>query len=124
MLEGVDKVLSDICKGHFVIPKVVHAPEVDHEVDHAPEIHHAPEEFWFLNVDNNIPASSQGTSERTKNATDYLKTLLHPINPILEDSAGDQDLPDLSLNQILEGKTRAIAARMFFEVLVSLNVCF
>ncbi|XP_068499058.1 sister chromatid cohesion 1 protein 1-like isoform X3 [Phaseolus vulgaris] len=64
------------------------------------------------------PVGSQGTSERTKNATDYLKTLLHPINPILEDSAGDQDLPDLSLNQILEGKTRAIAARMFFEVLV------
>jgi len=59
-----------------------------------------------------------------RNATDYLKTLLHPINPILEDSAGDQDLPDLSLNKILEGKTRAIAARMFFEVLVSLNVCF
>jgi len=51
---------------------------------------------------------------------------LNPITPILEDpaitpisegSAGD--LSDLSLNKILEGKTRHIAARMFFEVLVS-----
>jgi len=41
---------------------------------------------------------------------------LNPITPILEDPAGD--LPDLSLNRILEGKTRHIAARMFYEVLV------
>ena len=37
-----------------------------------------------------------------------------PINPISEDPS-----MELSLNKILEGKTRKIAARMFFETLVS-----
>ncbi|KAK7334781.1 hypothetical protein VNO80_26545 [Phaseolus coccineus] len=82
----------------------------------------ATDEFWFLNLGNNTAASSRGTSgsnmtlsERTKYAAEYLKRL-NPITPILEDPAGD--LSDLSLNRILEGKTRHIAARMFFEVLV------
>ncbi|ESW21067.1 hypothetical protein PHAVU_005G038800 [Phaseolus vulgaris] len=82
----------------------------------------ATDEFWFLNLGNNTSTSSQGTSgtnmtlsERTKHAAEYLKRL-NPITPILEDSAGD--LSDLSLNRILEGKTRHTAARMFFEVLV------
>ncbi|BAT93020.1 hypothetical protein VIGAN_07190500 [Vigna angularis var. angularis] len=100
------------------------------------DMHHvinsaATDEFWFLNLGNNTPASSQGTSgsnmtlsERTKYTAEYLKRL-NPITPILEDpaitpisEASTGDLSDLSLNKILEGKTRHIAARMFFEVLV------
>lgn len=41
-----------------------------------------------------------------------------PINPISEGLS-----EDLSLNKTLEGKTRKICARMFFETLVSfLNI--
>ncbi|KAJ1434385.1 Winged helix DNA-binding domain superfamily [Sesbania bispinosa] len=77
------------------------------------------EELSFLEVENNTPASSQGTSTsigtlsvRTRAVAQYLKTH-SPITPILEDPAGD-----LNLNKILEGKTRKLSARMFFEVLV------
>lgn len=44
----------------------------------------------------------------------YLKDY-SPCTPIPE-----QPAEDFSLNKMLEGKTRKIAARMFFEVLVSL----
>ncbi|TKY49548.1 Sister chromatid cohesion 1 protein 3 [Spatholobus suberectus] len=77
------------------------------------------DEFWFLKLDSNTPASSQGTSgtnktlsERTKHTAQYLERL-SSITPILEEPAGD-----LCLNKILKGKTRHVAARMFFEVLV------
>lgn len=43
----------------------------------------------------------------------YLKNH-SPISPIAEDPG-----EDLSLNKILEGKTRKLSARMFFETLVS-----
>ncbi|RDX59867.1 Sister chromatid cohesion 1 protein 3, partial [Mucuna pruriens] len=62
------------------------------------------DEFWFLRLDNNTPAS--------RHTAQYLERLAS-ITPILEEPAGD-----LSLNNILKGKTRHIAARMFFEVLV------
>ncbi|XP_061345461.1 sister chromatid cohesion 1 protein 3 [Gastrolobium bilobum] len=76
------------------------------------------EELGFLEMENNTSASSQGTSKsinelsvRTRAAAQYLKRH-SPITPILEDPVGD-----LSLNKILEGKTRKHSARMFFEVL-------
>ncbi|XP_054813722.1 sister chromatid cohesion 1 protein 3-like isoform X1 [Prosopis cineraria] len=77
----------------------------------------AEEELNFLEADN-TPASSQGNegvnslSVRTRAVARYLRNL-SPISPIVEDPA-----EDLSLNKILEGKTRKIAARMFFETLV------
>lgn len=47
----------------------------------------------------------------------FLKNL-SPISPIAENPAED----DLSLNKILEGKTRRISSRMFFETLVSSEI--
>jgi len=48
----------------------------------------------------------------SRHAAQYFERL-SSISPILEEPAGD-----LSLNKILKGKTKNIAARMFFEVLV------
>ncbi|XP_058782760.1 sister chromatid cohesion 1 protein 3 [Vicia villosa] len=80
-------------------------------------------EFWFLEEDNNnTPAttSSQSTSTtsigsltgRARGLAKYLQDY-SPCTPIPE-----QPAEDFSLNKMLEGKTRKIAARMFFEVLV------
>ncbi|KAI5440385.1 hypothetical protein KIW84_010034 [Lathyrus oleraceus] len=80
-------------------------------------------EFSFLEEENNntpVTASSQSTSTssigtltgRTRGLARYLKDY-SPCTPIPE-----QPAEDFSLNKMLEGKTRKIAARMFFEVLV------
>ncbi|KAK2443730.1 hypothetical protein P8452_21894 [Trifolium repens] len=79
------------------------------------------EDLYFLEEENNTPAtaSSQGTSKsistlsgRSRGVAQYLRDY-SPCTPIPE-----QPAEDLSLNKILDGKTRKIAARMFFEVLV------
>ncbi|XP_045815108.1 sister chromatid cohesion 1 protein 3-like [Trifolium pratense] len=79
------------------------------------------EDLYFLEEDNNTPAtsSSQSTNKsistlsgRSRGVAQYLKDY-SPCTPIPEHPA-----EDLSLNKILDGKTRKIAARMFFEVLV------
>ncbi|MED6121589.1 hypothetical protein PIB30_031570 [Stylosanthes scabra] len=76
----------------------------------------ATEELSFLETDNNSPTSLQSTSEgfslsvRTRAVAEYLK---RQISPISEDPT-----LDLSLNKILEGKTRRISARMFSSILV------
>ncbi|MED6190658.1 hypothetical protein PIB30_107943, partial [Stylosanthes scabra] len=73
-------------------------------------------ELSFLETDNNSPTSLQSTSEgfnlsvRTRAVAEYLK---RQISPISEDPT-----EDLSLNKILEGKTRRISARMFCSILV------
>ncbi|KAK4253664.1 hypothetical protein QN277_010310 [Acacia crassicarpa] len=87
--------------------------------DTHPSIISAEVELNFLEADN-TPASSQGSegvnslSVRTRAVARYLKNL-SPISPIAENPA---DSEDLSLNKILEGKTRRISARMFYETLV------
>ncbi|CAL0326279.1 unnamed protein product [Lupinus luteus] len=79
------------------------------------------DELCFLEADINTPSSSQVTSEglnlstRTRAVAQYLKKC-SPITPIMEESA-----EDLNLNKILEGKTRKLSARMFFEILVLKN---
>ncbi|KAJ7949117.1 Sister chromatid cohesion 1 protein 3 [Quillaja saponaria] len=76
------------------------------------------EDLYFLEADNNTPTRSQGSegvnslSVRTRAVAQYLKRH-SPISPIPEDLSGD-----LSLKKILEGKTRKLCARMFFETLV------
>ncbi|XP_015971537.1 sister chromatid cohesion 1 protein 3 [Arachis duranensis] len=76
----------------------------------------ATEELSFLEMDNNSPASLQSTGEglnmstRTRAVAEFFKSR---IAPILEDPA-----EDLSLNKILEGKTRRISACMFYSILV------
>ncbi|XP_057991691.1 sister chromatid cohesion 1 protein 3 isoform X2 [Hevea brasiliensis] len=75
------------------------------------------EDLHFLEADNS-PAGSQGTqgqyslSVRTRAVAQYLKGF-SPTTPVSEDYSGD-----LSLNKILQGKTRKLCARMFFETLV------
>ncbi|CAK8564712.1 unnamed protein product [Lathyrus sativus] len=79
-------------------------------------------EYPFLEEESNTPvtASSQSTSTtsigtltgRSRGLAQYLKDY-SPCTPIPE-----QPAEDFSLNKMLEGKTRKIAARMFFEVLV------
>ncbi|GAU43219.1 hypothetical protein TSUD_301060 [Trifolium subterraneum] len=64
------------------------------------------EDLYFLEEDINTPATS------SRGVAQYLKDY-SPCTPIPEHPA-----EDLSLNKILDGKTRKIAARMFFEVLV------
>ncbi|XP_012065510.2 sister chromatid cohesion 1 protein 3 isoform X1 [Jatropha curcas] len=75
------------------------------------------EDLHFLEADN-TPAGSQGTqsidslSVRSRAVAQYLKR--HSLStPLSEDQSRD-----LSLNKILEGKTRKLCARMFFETLV------
>ncbi|XP_050220290.1 sister chromatid cohesion 1 protein 3 [Mercurialis annua] len=77
-------------------------------------------DLYFLELDNSPPASqgtqgSQGIdslSVRTRAVAQYLKKY-SPMTPESEDVSGD-----LSLNKILEGKTRKVCARMFSETLV------
>ncbi|KAG4186180.1 hypothetical protein ERO13_A08G026800v2 [Gossypium hirsutum] len=83
-----------------------------------PEFETSETDLYFLEEDANTPtesAASQGVgslSARTRAVAKYLKSH-SPITPISEDGH-----IDLSLNKILEGKTRKICARMFFETVV------
>ncbi|EOX96748.1 Cohesin subunit rad21, putative isoform 1 [Theobroma cacao] len=83
-----------------------------------PEFGSSEADLYFLEEDGNTPTESQGSqgvgslSVRTRAVAKYLKKQ-SPITPISEDLHRD-----LSLNKILEGKTRKICARMFFETLV------
>ncbi|XP_021912279.1 sister chromatid cohesion 1 protein 3 isoform X1 [Carica papaya] len=69
------------------------------------------EDLSFLEAENNTPTDSQASqgvgslSARTRAVAQHLKS-----------QSGD-----LSLNKILEGKTRKVCARMFFETLVLKN---
>ncbi|KAI4323371.1 hypothetical protein L6164_022984 [Bauhinia variegata] len=77
-----------------------------------------PDELSFLEKDDNTPASSHAGSDgvnslsvRTRAVAQFLKSH-SPLSPIMDDEG------DLSLNKILEGKTRKVSARMFYETLV------
>ncbi|KAF5736410.1 sister chromatid cohesion 1 protein 3-like [Tripterygium wilfordii] len=76
------------------------------------------DELYFLEADNNQPPGSQGTQTghdllpRTRAVFQYLERH-SPSNPMSEDTPGD-----LSLNKILEGRSRKLCARMFYETLV------
>ncbi|KAF8398469.1 hypothetical protein HHK36_017397 [Tetracentron sinense] len=78
----------------------------------------AVEDLNFLEADN-TPAGSQGNEEvetlsvRTRAVAQYLKRK-SPATQISEEQSGN-----LSLNKILEGKTRKLCAQMFFETLVT-----
>lgn len=67
---------------------------------------------------DNTPVGSLGTrdidslSVRTRGVAKYLKEH-SPIIPLSEESSGD-----ISLTSILQGKTRKLCARMFFETMV------
>ncbi|KAK8506491.1 hypothetical protein V6N12_034219 [Hibiscus sabdariffa] len=82
-----------------------------------PEFGTSEADLFFLEEDGNTPTESgagQGVgslSARTRAVAKYLKSH-SPITPISEDGHFD-----LSLNKILEGKTRKICARMFYETL-------
>ncbi|KAF2293630.1 hypothetical protein GH714_003523 [Hevea brasiliensis] len=70
--------------------------------------------FWKLTIPQ-LALATQGIdslSVRTRAVAQYLKGY-SPITPVSEDHFGD-----LSLNKILQGKTRKLCARMFFEILV------
>lgn len=76
------------------------------------------EDLSFLEADNNSPTDGFGgthevgkLSARTRAVAQYLKGQSPDVSP--GESSGD-----LSLNSILEGKTRKLCARMFFETLV------
>ncbi|KAF5450927.1 hypothetical protein F2P56_031238 [Juglans regia] len=76
------------------------------------------DDLYFLEDDNNTPTGSQGTgridslSARTRAVAQYLKRH-SPFNASSENLSGD-----LILNKTLEGRTRKLCARMFFEMLV------
>ncbi|KAJ8899220.1 hypothetical protein K2173_012396 [Erythroxylum novogranatense] len=77
------------------------------------------EELYFLEADNTPTGSrfAQGIeslSVRTRAVAQYLRS----HSPVMGMSENQPE--DLSLNKILEGKTRKLSARMFFETLVSL----
>ncbi|GAB4832630.1 hypothetical protein Ancab_006648 [Ancistrocladus abbreviatus] len=85
-----------------------------------PELQNSAEadELAFLEEDNNTPANSQGIrdgdimSARTRAVAQYL--LRHsPISQYPDGPSGD-----LSLNRILDGRSRKLSVRMFFETLV------
>ncbi|XP_065871341.1 sister chromatid cohesion 1 protein 3 isoform X2 [Euphorbia lathyris] len=88
-------------------------------LSYIPESGNIPEteDLSFLEADNSL-FGSQGTegidslSVRTRAVVQYLLRQ-SPVGPISEDQP-----EDLSLNKILEGKTRKSCARMFFETLV------
>lgn len=86
------------------IPSLMHSAEAD--------------DLHFLEADNNTPTGSQATggvdslSVRTRAVAQYLKRH-SPFSPTLEALSGD-----LTLNKTLEGRTRKLCARMFFEILV------
>ncbi|XVF79586.1 hypothetical protein PTKIN_Ptkin15bG0001100 [Pterospermum kingtungense] len=83
-----------------------------------PEFGPSEADLYFLEEDDSTPTESlarQGVdslSARTRALAKYLKRC-SPITPLSGDAQGD-----LSLSKILEGKTRKISARMFFETLV------
>ncbi|KAM1263685.1 hypothetical protein TB2_028200 [Malus domestica] len=93
-----------------------------------PEFNNSAEAgLFFLEADGNTPAGSQATqgipgsqgtqgvdslSVRTRAVAQFLKRE-SSISSISEDVTGD-----LSLDKILEGKTRKLCARMFYETLV------
>ncbi|KAE8696820.1 30S ribosomal protein 2 [Hibiscus syriacus] len=83
-----------------------------------PEFRTSESDLYFLEEDSHTPTesgASQGVgslSARTRAVAKYLRCH-SPITPISEDGN-----VDLSLSKILEGKTRKICARMFFETLV------
>ncbi|XVE76677.1 hypothetical protein DITRI_Ditri13aG0000800 [Diplodiscus trichospermus] len=83
-----------------------------------PELGSSEADLYFLEEDGNTPTespASQGVNSltaRTRAVAKYLQSH-SPIAPLSGDAHGD-----LSLNKILEGKTRKICARMFFETLV------
>ncbi|CAI9103181.1 OLC1v1001627C1 [Oldenlandia corymbosa var. corymbosa] len=98
-----------------------------------PEMDYSVGELSFLEQDDNTPAGSQGTpdssrltrkdtgtqeydqlSARTRAVAQYLKRQ----SSITPNSA---ELQSLSLNKILEGKSRKVCARMFNEMLVLKN---
>ncbi|CAN6898869.1 unnamed protein product [Brassica oleracea] len=78
----------------------------------------ADEELYFLDVGGNTPVRSPASQDsdaltgRTRALAQYLKER-SSVSPSSSTSSGD-----LSLGKILEGKTRKLAARMFFETLV------
>ncbi|KAF8110740.1 hypothetical protein N665_0079s0055 [Sinapis alba] len=78
----------------------------------------ADEELYFLDVGGNTPVNSPASQDsdaltgRTRALARYLKER-SSSSPSSSSSSGD-----LSLGRILEGKTRKLAARMFFETLV------
>lgn len=78
----------------------------------------ADEELYFLDVSGNTPVNSPASQDsdaltgRTRALAKYLKER-SSSSPSSSSSSGD-----LSLSKILEGKTRKLAARMFFETLV------
>ncbi|GMI74120.1 SISTER CHROMATID COHESION 1 PROTEIN 3 [Hibiscus trionum] len=82
-----------------------------------PEFGTSEADLYFLEEDGNTPTesgASQGLgslSARTRAVAKYLRSY-SPITPTSEDGHFD-----LSLNKILEGKTRKICARMFYETL-------
>ncbi|KAF3449990.1 hypothetical protein FNV43_RR06069 [Rhamnella rubrinervis] len=83
-----------------------------------PEMMHSEDvgDLYFLEADNNTPTGSQGTqgvdslSVRTRAVAQYLKRQ-SDVTPSSDDLFGD-----LSLNKILEGKTRKLCARMFLKL--------
>ncbi|XP_039002992.1 sister chromatid cohesion 1 protein 3-like [Hibiscus syriacus] len=83
-----------------------------------PEFGTSKTDLYFLEEDSHTPTesgASQGVgslSTRTRAVAKYLRSH-SPITPISEDGN-----VDLSLSKVLEGKTRKISARMFFETLV------
>ncbi|CAH2063531.1 unnamed protein product [Thlaspi arvense] len=78
----------------------------------------ADEELYFLEVGGDTPVrsptsqDSDGLTGRTRALAQYLKER-SSSSPTSSDHSGD-----LSLGKILAGKTRKLAARMFFETLV------
>ncbi|XP_051145229.1 sister chromatid cohesion 1 protein 3-like [Andrographis paniculata] len=92
----------------------------------------SPGELRFLDQEDNSPAGSQGTpasanlgtqgtpelhalSSRTRAVAQYLK---RQASATPASSSAAESSEDLSLNKILEGKTRKICARMFYQALV------
>ncbi|KAL0866945.1 hypothetical protein Bca101_046063 [Brassica carinata] len=76
------------------------------------------EELYFLEVGGNTPVRSQASQDsdaltgRTRALAQYLKE--RPSST----PSSSYNSGDLSLGKILDGKTRKLAARMFFETLV------
>ncbi|XP_019186941.1 PREDICTED: sister chromatid cohesion 1 protein 3 isoform X2 [Ipomoea nil] len=105
-----------------------------------PEFDNSAGDLSFLEQDESTPTGSQGTPEvglsgkqrtpefdalstRTRAVAQYLKGQ-SSTTPISEGQSPASTMPgpgDLSLNAVLEGKTRKICARMFFETLVLKN---
>ncbi|KAM3253268.1 sister chromatid cohesion 1 protein 3-like [Capsicum annuum] len=86
-----------------------------------PEFDSPAGDLSFLEQDDRTPIVEHGGTpdfgalpRRTRSVVQFLQGKL-PVTPISEDTG------DLSLNTILEGKTKKICARMFYEALVLKN---